>query len=278
MKCRFAEMEIQGKYKELQIILKGLGEVLVAFSGGVDSTFLLRAAIDTLNTRVLAVTALSATTPTHEKQAAQAYAKATGVRYITLPSNEMEHLEFIENPSDKCYFCKKIRFGALIRIATERRIPWVVDGENMDDQTDYRPGSRAARELHVRSPLREAGLTKKEIRQLSRSLGLPTWDNPSCACLASRIPYGQLITPEKLKQVDAGEAFIRTLGISKEVRVRHEGDTARIEIAANAIDAFLDPPVRQKLVSYLKSLGFLYVALDLEGYGIGRLNRAINET
>jgi len=278
MKCRFAEMEIQGKYKELQIILKGLGEVLVAFSGGVDSTFLLRAAIDTLNTRVLAVTALSATTPAHEKQAAQAYAKATGVRYITLPSNEMEHREFIENPSDKCYFCKKIRFGALLRIATERQIPWVVDGENMDDQTDYRPGSRAARELHVRSPLREAGLTKKEIRQLSRSLGLPTWDNPSGACLASRIPYGQLITPEKLKQVDAGEAFIRTLGISKEVRVRHEGDTARIEIAANAIDAFLDPPVREKLVSYLKSVGFLYVALDLEGYGMGRLNRAINET
>lgn len=250
----------------------------MAFSGGVDSTFLLRAAIDTLNTRVLAVTALSATTPAHEKQAAQAYAKATGVRYITLPSNEMEHREFIENPSDKCYFCKKIRFGALLRIATERQIPWVVDGENMDDQTDYRPGSRAARELHVRSPLREAGLTKKEIRQLSRSLGLPTWDNPSGACLASRIPYGQLITPEKLKQVDAGEAFIRTLGISKEVRVRHEGDAARIEIAANAIDAFLDPPVRQKLVSYLKSVGFLYVALDLEGYGMGRLNRAINET
>ena len=162
-----------------------------------------------------------------------------------------------------------------MRLATQEAIPWVVDGENLDDEADYRPGSLAARELGVRSPLKEAGLTKVQVRQLSRMLGLATWNKPAYACLASRIPYGQPITAEKLKQVDQSEAFVRELDIAWQVRIRHEGDTARIEVDADAIDRFMDSAVRQRIASRLKAIGFKFVALDLEGYSTGSLNRAI---
>ena len=194
---------------------------------------------------------------------------------LQITSHELAIPAFVENPPDKCYICKKSRFGELVRMASEQAIPWVADGENMDDDADYRPGSRAARELGVRSPLREAGLTKPEIRQLSRLLGLPTWNKPAYACLASRIPYGQPITAEKLNQVDAGEALIRDLGIAWQVRIRHEGDTARIEVEAEAMDRFMDTDVRHRVVSRLKALGFKFVALDLEGYSTGSLNRVL---
>ncbi len=250
--------------------------VLVAFSGGVDSTLLLKAAADVLGDRVLAVTALSATTPDHERRDAAQFAHSMGVHHLEIASHELTIPAFIANPPDKCYICKKSRFGELVRLASEKGISWVVDGENMDDAADYRPGSRAARELGVRSPLREAGMTKSEIRQLSRWLGLPTWNKPSYACLASRIPYGHTITPEKLKQVDAGEAFIRGLGISWQVRIRHEENTARIEVETEAIARFMDKDVRQLVVSRLRALGFEFVALDLEGYTTGSLNRVID--
>jgi uncharacterized protein len=267
--------ETREKIDHLQRILHGMGSVLVAFSGGVDSSLLLKVASDVLSDRVLAVTALSETTPDHEKRDAAAFARSLGVGYRTVLSHELTIPSFVENSPDKCYICKKSRFAELVRLAAEQQIAWVVDGENVDDAADYRPGSRAAKELGVRSPLREAGLTKREIRLGSKHLGLATWDKPALACLASRIPYGQPITAEKLKQVDAGESFIRDLGIARQVRLRHEGDTVRIEVDAEAIDRLMDAAVRRQVVSRLRSLGFTFVALDLEGYSTGHMNRAL---
>jgi len=238
----------------------------------VDSTLLLKAARDALNENVLAVTALSATTPEIERKDAVRLARAIGVKHLLLKSKELDISDFTKNPLDKCYICKKHRFGALVELAGKKKINYVLDGANLDDHKDFRPGMRATRELGIRSPLSEAQLTKAEIRRISKQLKLPTWDKPSMACLASRIPYGQSITPEKLKQVDAGENFIRKMGLSREVRVRHEGETARIEVAAHDIAKAAAPKVRKRVVVYFKKLGFKFVALDLGGYRMGSFN------
>ncbi len=267
--------ETRAKYLHLIDILSKMKQVLVAYSGGVDSTLLLKTAVDTLGDRVLAVTALSATTPKHEKRDAAEYALSMNVRHLEIHSDEMTITAFTANPPDKCYLCKKNRFGALVKMAAELKIPYVVDGENRDDDDDYRPGSRAARELGVRSPLREAGLFKAEIRELSRSIGLASWNKPAYACLASRIPYGQPITVEKLEQVDMGESFLRELNLSSQVRLRHEGETARIEVEPEAIERFLDTDVRHRIATHLKTIGFKFVALDLDGYRTGSLNRVL---
>ena len=249
---------------------------MVAFSGGVDSTLLLKVAKDVLGDNVLAVTAKSPTMARHEQGDAGEMAKLLGVEHLVVETDEMKLQEFVNNPPEKCYFCKKKRFGDLMHLARSRGFPYVVDGENADDVTDFRPGSRASHELGVRSPLREAGLTKQEVRTLSKELGLPTWNRPAYACLASRIPYNSQITVKKLRQIDEAEEAIRKLVPGAVVRVRHYGDTARIEMEPDFIPLVTAKNVRDEIVSRFKDLGFTFVTLDLEGYVMGSLNRVID--
>lgn len=259
------------KLAHLRSGLKRLRRVLVAFSGGVDSTLLLKVAADALGPDVLAVIAGSETYPRREIVAARALARRLGVRHRLIHTTELENPRFAANTPERCYHCKRELFGRLKAIAGEEGIPFVVDGANVDDRSDYRPGARAGRELGVRSPLRDAGLTKADIRALSRFFGLPTWDKPSLACLASRFPYGSPIDRLALGRVGRAELFIATLGF-RQVRVRHHGDTARVEVDPAQFPVLLRPSVREEIVRRFKRLGYLYVTFDLEGYRTGSLN------
>ena len=267
--------DLATKHQHLQNLLKEMGRVLIAFSGGVDSTLLLKVARDVLDDEVLAVTALSETTPRHERKDAIDLAKALGAKHLQVQTHELKLPEFVKNPENKCYVCKKDRFGGLMEIAKKKGYPYVIDGGNRDDQRDYRPGILAIRELGVRSPLSEAKLSKKEIRILSKQLNLPTWDKPSYACLASRIPYHSPITAEKLSQVEAGEEFLRELGLSGQIRVRNHKEIVRLEIEPNDISRFMQFAIRNRVTEFFKGLGFKYITLDLEGYNMGSLNRVI---
>lgn len=263
---------MQEKEKKLRQILKGYGRVLVGFSGGTDSAYLLAVAAQELPGQVLAVTAVSPTSTALEIEEAQALAKGLAVEHRIVQSKEMQNRSFTDNPAEKCYHCKYSRFTDLQQIARQRQIPWVLDGSNVDDLEDFRPGSKAVQELKVRSPLQEAGLNKNEIRELSRLLRLPTWNKPSSPCLASRIPYGQEITEEKLRRIEEAELFLRELGFSPR-RVRHVGTEARLEISPQQFGEMINRT--EQVTAKLRQLGFTKVTLDLMGFRSGSLNEEL---
>lgn len=258
------------KLEQLKINLKGLCGAVVAFSGGVDSTFLLAVASEVLGEQVLAVTATSETYPERELFEARTLARQLGARHLEVISEELDIPEFQHNPRNRCYYCKKELFAKLRSIADEQGLPHVLDGTNVDDLSDYRPGRLAANELGVVSPLEQAGLTKQEIRQLSHHLGLPTWDKPAYACLSSRFPYGTAITSERVKQVGHAEELLHTLGF-RILRVRYHGDVARLELGPEEFYKAVGP-LKEQVIRVIKQAGFTYVSVDLENYRAGSMN------
>ena len=267
---------VQEKYKNLQEYLKSLGSVAVAFSSGVDSTFLLAAAKETLGAdHVIAVTASSCSFPKRELEEAKQFCKEQGIRHIICKSEELDIEGFRQNPKNRCYLCKHELFEKILGIAKEYHINAVAEGSNMDDNGDYRPGLVAVAELGIKSPLREALLNKEEIRTLSKEMGLPTWDKQSFACLSSRFVYGETISEEKLGMVDKAEQLLLDMGFHQ-VRVRIHGDIARIEVLPDEIAKLVEGENREKIYSYLKQLGFSYVTLDLGGYRMGSMNETLD--
>jgi uncharacterized protein len=262
------------KYDKLKEILKQMESVVVAFSGGVDSTFLLKVSHDVLKDRAVGITIRSEVMGEQEVKRAVKFAQKWNIPHRLISISCMDNQEFVKNPPLRCYICKKDDFAPMIDIAREEGYNHVLDGSHAQDKDDYRPGLKALEELHIRSPLKEAGFVKEEIRILSKEMGLPTWNKPSAACLASRIPYGSAITPQALKQVDRAESVLRSLGF-KQVRVRHHDQIARIEVPEEEFRQIVDGKTRKQIVRRFKQLGFAYITFDLEGYRTGSLNEVL---
>ena len=262
------------KIKNLRGILREMARILLAFSGGVDSTFLLKIAHEVLGESVLAVTAVSPIHPTEDYENACRIARCFNIKHLAIETHELNNPAFYSNPPDRCYFCKKGLFQTLHTIARQENLDFVTDASTMDDLSDYRPGTAAAQEEHIRSPLIEAKITKKEIRTLSQQMGLSTWNKPSMACLASRLPYGEFITLEKINRIARAENFFRGFGLNQ-VRVRSHGNLARIEVDAEHIQKLANPKFREKIIIELKQLGFIYLTIDLEGYRTGSHNEVL---
>ena len=268
-------MTIHDKYRVLQENLKALGSAAVAFSSGVDSTFLLKVAHDVLGDKAIAITAQSCSFPKRELNEAKAFCEKEGIQHVICQSEELEIEGFSKNPPNRCYLCKKELFEKIGDIAKKNGIEYIAEGSNMDDNGDYRPGLIAVKELGVKSPLREAKLTKAEIREYSKELGLPTWDKQSFACLSSRFVYGETINEEKLGMVDKAEQLLLDMGFHQ-VRVRIHGMMARIEIEPSEFPLIMQEENRDKITKYFKSIGFTYVTLDLMGYRTGSMNETLD--
>jgi len=261
------------KLAQLINILKDMESALLSYSGGADSTFLLKA-MHLTNIRTLAVTVNSEITPYSDFMLAKKTVEEFGIDHMVIKTDEISDEDFLKNSPDRCFICKNIRFGILRDIALSKGYRFVLDGSNLDDTIDYRPGRKAAEKYNVRSPLIEAGFTKQDIREWSKHFGLSTWDRPSSPCLASRFPYGQRITKDLLKRVERAEDFIKSLGFTN-VRVRDHSGVARIEVDEDKIDRVLVPQTRKKISEHLRKLGYLYISLDLDGYMRGSLNREV---
>lgn len=266
---------IEQKLEQLKTIFAEMEQALIAYSGGVDSTLVAKIAYDVLGDRALAITAQSPSLLPEELEDARIQAATIGIPHQVVATHEMDNPNYTSNPVNRCYFCKSELHDTLKPLAIQRGYPYVVDGVNADDLRDYRPGIQAAKERGVRSPLAEVGVTKAEVRQLSQQLGLPWWDKPAQPCLSSRFPYGEEITIAKLQRVGRAEIYLRKLGFSN-LRVRSEGDTARIELPPEQIKEFVLTIDLPQVVSAFQEFGFVYVTLDLEGYRSGKLNQVLN--